>query len=708
MKHFVGVCCKAHAMLMLLATAISTMQVADARAGSRRLAVQANPVPKVIKLLKDMKEQLEKEADGDQVIYDKMMCWCETNNKDKAQMIKDAEARISDLETVIESSAANSARLQQELTNHKEDLTKSQNSLDTATALRNKQLEEFNAEEKDMLQSIKALDAAIVVLSKHYQKTALTASRTAVKEAADVAYVQMQSHSSILLGVFTPHQKRAVQTIRQTAAASPALISMSYQPQSGEIFGILKQMKETFEQNLAETQQEEAKNKKSYEDVKTAKMDEIKATQAAIDQKTVQLAASISQNAQAKQDIEDTKKSLQVDGNFLLDVKKKCANTQTEWELRTKLRGGEISAIAEAIAILNSDEARDTFSKTARISSDTSLIQLMKVRRIAGDEKLRKGAVDAITSVAAKSTDPRLVALALSARIDPFVKVKKAIDDMVTDLLQEKQLESQKRDQCIADLNDNVRETEREQRNKADLESKAEGLKISISDLQAEVDALNTDIQEMTRQIKEESANREQANSEYQSIISDHREAQVLLKKALTVLEAKYKELQIMTSNTQSLLMVKKGTQPEPAPEGFSTSYKPSGGGNGVIALLTQILNDSKRLESEATKDEQDAQVQYEGFVKDTNASILAKHQSINDKTRQKTTMEQNLIQTKEDIQSKAQELQQLGSTSIDLHTSCDFIIKNFQIRQEARDQEVEALRQAKAILSGMQSGSQS
>jgi len=95
MKHFVGVCCKAHAMLMLLATAISTMQVADARAGSRRLAVQANPVPKVIKLLKDMKEQLEKEADGDQVIYDKMMCWCETNNKDKAQMIKDAEARIS-------------------------------------------------------------------------------------------------------------------------------------------------------------------------------------------------------------------------------------------------------------------------------------------------------------------------------------------------------------------------------------------------------------------------------------------------------------------------------------------------------------------------------------------------------------------------------------------------------------------------------------
>ena len=36
-----------------------------------------------------------------------------------------------------------------------------------------------------------------------------------------------------------------------------------------------------------------------------------------------------------------------------------------------------------------------------------------------------------------------------------------------------------------------------------------------------------------------------------------------------------------------------------------------------------------------------------------------------------------------------------------DLHKSCDFTIKNFDIRQSARDQEVEALRQAKAILSG-------
>ena len=36
-----------------------------------------------------------------------------------------------------------------------------------------------------------------------------------------------------------------------------------------------------------------------------------------------------------------------------------------------------------------------------------------------------------------------------------------------------------------------------------------------------------------------------------------------------------------------------------------------------------------------------------------------------------------------------------------DLHKSCDFTLKNFDVRQEAMSQEIEALNQAKAVLSG-------
>ena len=40
---------------------------------------------------------------------------------------------------------------------------------------------------------------------------------------------------------------------------------------NGEIFGILRQMKETFETNLSESQKEENANQKAYEDLKAAK-----------------------------------------------------------------------------------------------------------------------------------------------------------------------------------------------------------------------------------------------------------------------------------------------------------------------------------------------------------------------------------------------------------------------------------------------------
>merc|ERR1719507_1068847 len=57
-------------------------------------AAKNRPVSKVITLLKDMLKQLEKEAEEDEEIYDKMACWCETNDKEKTKSITDARPTI--------------------------------------------------------------------------------------------------------------------------------------------------------------------------------------------------------------------------------------------------------------------------------------------------------------------------------------------------------------------------------------------------------------------------------------------------------------------------------------------------------------------------------------------------------------------------------------------------------------------------------------
>ena len=101
----------------------------------------------------------------------------------------------------------------------------------------------------------------------------------------------MQKHSSLLAGVLTHTERKAVAAFVQAPQdyfdAKPTF-KQSYAPQSGEIFGILKQMKETFETNLSSSQKEEMANQKAYEDLKAAKEAEIAAGQAQIeDRKSV-------------------------------------------------------------------------------------------------------------------------------------------------------------------------------------------------------------------------------------------------------------------------------------------------------------------------------------------------------------------------------------------------------------------------------------
>jgi len=117
--------------------------------------------------------------------------------------------------------------------------------------------------------------------------------------------------------------------------------------------------------------------------------------------------------------------------------------------------------------------------------------------------------------------------------------------------------------------------------------------------------------------------------------------------------------------------------------------------------MIQQIMDDTKTVESEAIRSEQDAQEAYEDFVKETNASIKAKSEEIVNKSDEKAATESDSVETKEEIQGVNKEVDQLEQYKVELHGSCDFVMKNFDLRQTARDEELEALKQAKAILSG-------
>merc|ERR1719287_336869 len=177
----------------------------------------------------------------------------------------------------------------------------------------------------------------------------------------------MRRHKSLVEKLTSAGQRKELTAFIQAPSdyfdAEPTF-KQSYAPQSGAIFGILKQMKETFETNLETSQKEEMASQTAFEDLKATKEEEIKAGSDQKDTKTQELADTDSANAQAKQDLEDTRNTLAADQKFLMNLKETCQMTDQEYEERTKTRAEEIKAVSEALAILSSDDAHDTFTST--------------------------------------------------------------------------------------------------------------------------------------------------------------------------------------------------------------------------------------------------------------------------------------------------------------------------------------------------------
>jgi len=646
-------------------------------------AAKNRPVTKVVNLLKDMLKQLEKEAEEDEEIFDKLACWCETNDKEKTKSIKDAETRINDLTTSIEELSASSARLNTEIKNLNQEVADNQAALDAATAIRQKELAEFNAEEKDLLLSIQSLNQAVTVLSKHNSAAFLQTDGPNMQAVASTLQYQLASHAELLQSVLSPAERKTVAAFVQSPQdyfdAEPTF-KQSYAPQSGEIFGILKQMKESFETNLAETQKDEASNVAAYEQLKAAKEDEIVAGQEQAETKTQELADTDQKKAQAKEDLDDTRATLTEDEAFLTMLKEKCSSTDAEWEERQKTRQLEMEACSKALAVLSSDEAHDLFTKTF----NPAFLQVEE------HNERRVAAASVLKAMALKNNSPRLAALAMKVKLDAFVRVKKAIDDMVTQLLAEKQDEIKHKDFCVEEFNTNQLQTERKDREKEDLIALIEDLELTIKTLSAEIDTLKSEIATLNVEMKRAGEDRDKQSKEFQQIVADQRAAQKLLTAALEILKGFYEKKEAALAQTEG----------PPPPPGFK-EYKKSGAAGGVMGMIAEIINDAKKMEAEALRAEEEAQAAYEGFVKDTNSSIEEKTKSQVNKTEEKAKAEENLNQAIQDKEAALLELEQLSNYNAELHQSCDFIMKNFEIRQTARDEEIEALKQAKSILSG-------
>lgn len=646
------------------------------------------PITKVVNLLKDMQAQLEAEAAKDEELYEQMGCWCVTYDKEKTEAIAQGQKTIEELTASIEEGEAKSSKLEVEIATLKKEMAKNVAALKEAGAIRINEATEFGDTQRETMGSIEQMKGAIDTLASNHGGAAMV--QQTVNTLRKIIRGQSRKHPELIqLSKSSPDVKRIIANMMQEEGPFAA----DFAPQSGAIFGILKQMKEEFESNLAKAEADEKAATTAYDELKATKDKEIKALEDQTDSKTAALAQSNQAIANDKESLDDTEDTLAADQKFLADLKSKCANFDADFEARKKLRTEEITAVSETISILTSEEAQDTFVK-GQASMDFVQTTMSKF-------DARQKASKILLAAAQKAHSPRLTALAQMTKVkgvDVFAKVKAKIDTMVEALRQESKDEIADRDECIAQLNENEKQTAEKTDTRNDLTAKVNDLTVQIKTLTEDIASATQEITDTQVAMKKSSATREAENKEYSVVAQDQQATRAILEKAVARLSKFYRKQQ-MTGTVKSL--VQTGSDEAQAPPADFGAMEKNAGGGGALAMIEDIIAESKKVEAEAFACELSSQAAYEGFFKDSNKAITALTKEISDKTEMKATAELDLQSSDESLKATVQELLGLAEVAHTIHTNCDFLLKNFEERQSKRSMEVDALNQAKAIFSG-------
>lgn len=648
------------------------------------------PVAKVVRMLEDMKVELQAAKETDDKVYEELTCWCTGGTDEKKNAIELGEAKMSDLQSAMGEYGAKIEELREGLATTKTKLREDKAALDTAVAIRMKENKAFHEEEVDMLDAIQGCDNALKVLGKHH-------SLAQIKEVGKSlqALTAMQLAKDNLGRDKMAVLKAFLQEAEDSSISRLRIPGMqSYAPQSGQIVGILSQMKEDFEGDLKNAQAEEATAVSEFTQLKKAKEEELAAGKAQQDQLEQDDAEFREKNAQAYEEYLDTEEQVNTDKEFLRNLEKRCAKADEEYAARTKGRLAELEAVADTIAFLNSDEAVGSFDKTV----NTAFLQTSSLT-VSAKEDARQHAAQVLR----RTGNAQLALLASSVQLDAFEKVKVAIDDMVKELAKQQKEEVEHRDFCIAETNKNTRET-------AEMYDKKALLETTIADTTKTVEELTKDIEERTKAIaqmqkdmKRASEVREAENAEFQEEVMNQRITQGILQKACDRMNQVYSDMKVSfeqdgaAPHTQTSATA---TDPGNGPARFD-KYEQSGSGDKIVKMIEDIIADSKESENEALRSEQDAQAAYENNMKDLNKSISEHNRAITNNTENKAKAEQTLTEAKADFKSTMRELEGLNDVLKSLHNQCDFVVRNFEARQAARSQEMDALNEAKAILSG-------
>lgn len=658
------------------------------------------PVQKVTDLLERLAKVIEEEGKEEATAYDKYACFCKEESDDKLYVIERSQkieaklgAKIQKLGTEINTLDGEIGALGLQVTNLTGLITneESARAADHATFVTNRD----NAQT-----AISAVQRAIEALEE---------SKSAMAGKAELEASFAQVRAAVQMGAAAGVPEALVQL--RSLPQSPDEV-YTYKYRSNDIISTLQTLLGTFKGRLADLEQTEFDQRTASEKKVLGLSKERKFTEQEKAEKEEIREAKQEEKEEAEAAKTQEQTERQADENFMRVLQTDCEQKAGFWDQRSRTRADELTAIGNAVEALKSGVAPNWQANKKLVGLQTKaapsfLQSRSRSLRGSGSAAARNAAAvkaQQALAAAASSLNSQVLSVAalkvLSAQ-DHFVQVRQIIKDLMAKLEADQTAEQTHKNWCDGQIAAAISSRDTAQgeveKHKADIASK----EAQKAQLKGEIAELTRQIAENKRALREATELRNTESAENNRTQTDAQAGKAAVDQAIQFLNNFYSNAFVQYTPWKATDSDREGkTVGDLAPEVFDSTYHGSQeASKGIIGILEVISSDFERTDTTTAAAELAAQGVYDQFKTTNEADTLAKEGQVTTKEGQIDTLDTALTGLRDDLDTEQGNHKSALEELSDLHSQCIEGEETYEERVEARNREIEALKEAHNIL---------
>jgi len=676
--------------------------------------MDVTPVEKVIMMIKDLQTKVTEEGHMEATTYDKFACFCKSKTDEKVEAISEGETDRDALITKIEDLQAKRAQLDLDIQQLNEDIAGYEEQITEAKKMRGEEVSTFDAALTDMTKAISALERAIDTLK---------ASKPSLAQVKSLVRTSLLMADAMDMA---PKSRKVVTMLLSEDQPITDVPVSDYDYHSNSIIETLEGLLNTFRERKTTLESDNETAESDYNVAMQAKLDQLKQAQETLENKQKEKTETTEEIATSQSDLTETNAMLNDDRVYLKDLTEKCETKAKLWDQRSQMRADELSALTQALSVLESAVAEkaeatgeggrsDLVQKETKTEAKSvepvAFVQEKLVRKMVPDDDAEKQEklVSLLTSEGKKLKSTVLSTLALKVQAaaasgvskeDPFKKIKAMIQELIERLLQEEADEGNHKGWCDTEISKTLKDRDYRLRDITDLHSSIEKLNARKEKLNLTKTELTEEIATLEEDLENQTAARQEEKEEHEQTISDSEEGLEAIKEAIDILDHFYK--------TAAKALVQQPTVDDEAPDaGFDDTYKASqGASTGILGMMEVIMGDFERTIKETTAAEEQAKRDFIEYERETKMSIAAKKNALEATTTELTEVMDNLSTAGDELRTQQELLDTAVKTWEELLPGCVADPgMSYEERVARRNQELQALKDAYCILDDQEAG---